>query len=176
MHWKIIKSETKFINPWWTYIVDVFETNKGVQGEYHKIKTRGSSMVVPLLADGRVALIKEYRYITDRSSWEFPCGQRKEKETFEECARAEMQEETGFTAGELINVGEFTPYSGVVDETCRVFLAKNLQSGKPSPEFTEEIEVEPRRIDQIDKMILAGEILDGQTLAAWSLVRPLIIS
>lgn len=171
-HWKILKSEVRSANPWWTYLVDAFQTPQGDEGVYHKIKTRGSSMVVPVLTDGRVVLIKEYRYIPDRYSWEFPCGQRKEHETFEECARAELQEETGYRAGELINVGAFAPYSGVVDEWCRVYLARNPEEGAAQPEFTEEIEVAARRVDEIDRMIESGEIFDGQTLATWSLMRP----
>lgn len=152
-------------------MVNVFKTPKGVEGEYHIIKTRGASMVVPILPDGRIVLIKQYRYLPDRYSWEFPCGQLKENENFEECARAELEEETGYRASEIINIGEFTPYNGVVDEWCRVFLAKQLEEGKAHPEATEEIEVGARRIDEIDCMIHTGEIFDGQTLAAWSLVR-----
>ncbi|HBW74000.1 MAG: hypothetical protein UX20_C0002G0011 [Candidatus Magasanikbacteria bacterium GW2011_GWC2_45_8] len=175
-HWQTIKSEVRASNPWWTYMVNVFKTHKGVEGEYHIVKTRGASMVVPVLPDGRVVIIKQYRYIPDRDSWEFPCGQLKEHENFEECARAELEEETGYRAGELINIGEFLPYNGVVNEWCRLFLAKNLEEGKAHPESTEEIEVSTRRIDEIDRMIHSGEIFDGQTLAAWSLMRPHLFS
>lgn len=169
--WKKISSTVRFQNPWWSYILDTFQLRSGETGEYNYVHTRGSSLVVPVLPDGRLVMIKQYRYLLDRLSVEFPGGGVQEGETFSQTAASELLEETGIVAEELINIGQFCPFVGVTDEWCRVFLARGLIKAEAQPESTEDIEVIMRRPDEIEAMIQRNEIWDGQTLAAWALVR-----
>ncbi len=170
-HWKKLTEKTLHKNPWWTYKVDTFNIRAGQTGEYHYVHTPGASLVIPILDDGKILLVRQYRYLCDRESLEFPCGGVKEGSTYENTAREELAEETGFTASSFEAVGEFNPYNGVTDEICRVFFARQLSKVESSPDTTEEFEQHRLSTHELQLKIDAGEVWDGMTLAAWSLAR-----
>ena len=103
--WKKIRQVFEKKNPWWTYRHDEVELPSGKSGEYHFVHVNGSSMVIPFLADGRMILVNQYRYLRDRESLEFPCGSVKDNSTFDETAAHELAEETGYRASDLKCVG-----------------------------------------------------------------------
>jgi ADP-ribose pyrophosphatase len=167
--WKKLSESIVFRNPWWTYKRDAFELPSGKPGEYHYVHTNGSSMVVPILEDGSVLLVNQYRYLLDRESVEFPCGSVKDGSTHEETARRELAEETGYSARSLVVAGEFNPYNGVTDEMCRVYVAGELHYVGGTPDETEEFEIVRMTPAEIDARIASGVIWDGMTIAAWSI-------
>ncbi len=169
--WKRLNSKIVHKNPWWTYKLDEFEIPGGVRGEYHHVFTRGSSMIIPRLDDGRILLVKQYRYLCDRESIEFPCGSVKSGSDYLQTAHAELQEESGFCAGKMAQIGEFNPFNGVTGEICRVFLASGLEKAISTPDATEEFELLRCTPAEIDILIRDGIIWDGMTLAAWLLAR-----
>ncbi|MGA9407786.1 MAG: NUDIX hydrolase [Bacteroidota bacterium] len=169
--WKTLTSKIVQTNPWWTYKLDSFQIPDGVKGEYHYVHTEGSSMIVPVMDDGKIILVNQYRYLRDRESIEFPCGGMKPGHTYDEMARLELEEETGYIAQSWDNVGEFNPFNGATDEMCNVFIARNLSFVKAKPEATEEFEILRATTEEIEVMIADRKIWDGMTLAAWMLVR-----
>jgi ADP-ribose pyrophosphatase len=169
--WKKVRQVLEVKNPWWSYRKDEVILPSGKTGEYHLAHTNGSSMVVPLLDDGRIILVNQYRYTGNRESLEFPCGSVKDGSTYDETAWHELSEETGFTANELAFLSAFNPYNGVTDEICRVYLARGLTPVPSHHDETEEFEIVFLPPDEIDEKIRSGEIWDGMTLAAWMLVR-----
>lgn len=72
--WKTLTRETLLENPWWKYNKDLFEIEDGTQGEYHYVDSPGSVMVVPVLDDGRLLMVRQYRYLNGRESVEFPAA------------------------------------------------------------------------------------------------------
>lgn len=169
--WIKITESILIRNPWWTYKRDAFEMPSGRGGEYHYVHTNGSSMVVPVLGDGRLVLVNQYRYLAGKESVEFPCGSVKDGSTHDETAHLELQEETGFSAKGLIRVGEFNPYNGVTNEMCRVYVARDLVYVGGTPDETEEFEIVRLAPAEIDERIRAGAIWDGMTIAAWSIAN-----
>lgn len=169
--WKKLSESILFKNAWWTYKRDEFELPTGKSGEYHYVHTNGSSMVVPVLDDGRILMVKQYRYLCSRESIEFPCGSVKDGSDHERTARQELSEETGYSPGVLSFVGEFNPYNGVTDEICRVFLARGLQHVGANPDETEEFELLPLKPSEIDRLIAKETIWDGMSIAGWMLAR-----
>src|SRR5512136_3042279 len=103
--YKPISKAIVFKNPWWKYCLDQVEYPSGKSGEYHYVLTNGSAMIVPVDTEGRILLVRQYRYTGNRDSIEFPCGGLKTGATFEDTAMNEMAEETGFLPGELISAG-----------------------------------------------------------------------
>lgn len=175
--WKKIKTEIVHQNPFWIYRHSTFEIPKAKElGEYYFVETTGSVMVVPIFSDGRIGMIKTYRCLMDKQSIEFPGGGVSEGQSFDQAARAELQEEVGLVASELINIAEFYPWSGVSTEICRVFLARGLSRVEAEKNPQETIELLPRRFDEIEDMIRRNEIWDGQTLAVWALIRRYLIT
>ncbi len=169
--WKTLASKTMSTNPWWTYKVDSFEIPDGVTGDYHYVETFGSSMIVPVTKEGNLILVKQYRYLCDRESIEFPCGGLKAGKSYEDMARIELAEETGFESDDIERAGEFNPYNGVTNEICVVYVAQNLRASLSKPDATEEFEVLQCTPSELDTMIRTNEIWDGMTLAGWALVK-----
>jgi ADP-ribose pyrophosphatase len=132
-------------------------------------------MIVPVLSDGRIVLVNQYRYLNDRESLEFPCGGVKDGSTYGDTARHELEEEAGLIAKDWQEVGEFNPYNGVTNEICRVFLAKNLAAVPVKPDETEEFETITLTPNEVDAQIASGVIWDGMTIASWMIVRPRLL-
>ena len=169
--WKKLSTITKFVNSWWSYKVDKYLLPNGVEGEYHYAFTYGSVFIVPVNDEGKIILVRQFRYLNDRFSLEFPGGGVKKENNYEAEAEKELVEETGFN-GELEYAGEFNPYHGITNEICKVYIARNLrESGQFTKDESEEFEVLAFSPAQIDEMINSNEIYDGMTLASWALVK-----
>jgi len=166
-----ISTKVVFQNPWWRYCLDQVELPSGKAGEYHFVLTYGSSMVVPLDADGKLILVRQYRYTGKQESIEFPCGGLKAGASHEQTARNELIEETGFQPGELTEAGGFNPCNGLLDEICKVFIARTLTYVGERPDETESFELLRLSVEEFENCIRMGTIWDGMTLAAWALVK-----
>ena len=172
--WRKVRQEFELKNPWWSYRKDITLLPSGKEGEYHFVHVRGSSMIIPIMDDGKMVLVNQYRYLCDRESLEFPCGSVQESSTYEETAAHELAEETGFTAEELLRVAEFNPYNGVTDEICRVYTARKLSPAHAQHDETEEFEQVHFTTEEFEQSVRQGKIWDGMTLAAWSLIRHIL--
>jgi ADP-ribose pyrophosphatase len=170
--YRTIQRTVIFQNPWWKYCRDQVELPSGRLGEFHYVLTRGSSMVVPVDKLGRVFLVKQYRYTGKRDSIEFPCGGLKEGMTHEQAAKDEMIEETGFSPGRLACAGSFNPCNGLLDEICRVYIARDLQYVGARPDETESFELVRLTEAEVNGFIRNGIIWDGMTIAAWAIAGP----
>ena len=169
--WKKLSESLVFKNPWWTYKKDSFELPSGKFGEYHYVHTNGSSMILPIMDDGMILLVNQYRYLLHRESLEFPCGSVKDGFNHDETAKHELVEETGYSAEILTSVGEFNPYNGVTSEMCRVYIARGLHYVGGTPDETEEFEIIRTAPAEVDARIGTGLIWDGMTIAAWAIAK-----
>ena len=169
--WKTLTRSTRFKNPWWSYGHDAVLLPNGKEGEYHYVHSLGSACVIPVLDNGEILLVNQYRYLGDRESLEFPCGAVKEGSSHDATAWHELAEETGYSAMTLLAVGAFNPYNGVTDEICQVYLARDLRHVGASPDETEQFELLHFPAPEVDRKIREGVIWDGMSIAAWHLAR-----
>ncbi len=167
--WIKLRQINNISNNWWTYLVDEVQLPSGKYGEYHYVHTNGSSLIIPVLDDGKILMVKQYRYLAGKESLEFPCGSIDDGATIEEMAAQELAEEAGVQAGEFTFAGTFNPYNGVTDEMCNVFIARKLTPVDIPPDDTEEFERIILSREEIEFKIKSNEIWDGMTLAAWIL-------
>lgn len=168
---KKISSEIKYTNPWWSYKVDRYAYPSGKEGEYHYVHTAGSVYIIPVLVNGRILLVNQYRYLNDMLSLEFPGGGIKDGEDADEVAHKELIEETGYD-GELENIGFFNPFGGVTNELCYVFIARNLKSSNDRvKDESEEFELVELNYEEIEEKIRSNEIFSGMTMASWALAK-----
>ena len=170
-HLKKISEEILHENPWWKYKHDQYEKPNGDQGDYFYGETPGFVMVVPVLADGRLVLISQYRYLEGKEAVGFPGGGIKTGQSPIEAAKAELMEETGCLASDFIKIGVFQPSPGLARDLSHVFLAEVETLGEQKLDDSEQIDILLRRPDEVDQMVIKNEIWDGQTLAAWALVH-----
>jgi len=173
--YRTISKSSLFKNSWWTYCCDQIELPSGKSWEYHYILTNGSSMVVAVDDEARLLLVRQYRYTGNRDSLEFPCGGVKDGSSHDQTAQKELVEETGFVPGQIEPAGEFNPCNGLVDEICRVYIARNLRYVGARPDETESFELVRLTIEEMDELIRNGTIWDGMTLAAWAIAKPKLL-
>lgn len=166
---KNIDSKVLISNPYWDYCIDKYRLPDDTISEYHYVDSRGSTFIIPLFDRNHFIMTKQYRYLNKRFSIEFPGGGTKKNLNPIENAICELREETGFSAKEMVKLGEFNPFNGVTNEICTVFLAKNLELVGAQPDQSEQFEIISMSIEQIQNKIIVGEIWDGMTLAAWTL-------
>jgi ADP-ribose pyrophosphatase len=168
---KKLESKILFENPWWTYCTDKYILPNEDIGEYHYVHTDGSAFIIPVMDDGKILLVNQYRYLNDRFSIEFPGGGIKAGQNPDEISRKELIEETGFD-GKFEKAGIFNPYNGITDEICHVYIARNLiRSDEFSKDDSEEFEICFFSVNEVDEKIKSNEIYDGMTMAAWALAR-----
>src|SRR5579883_3232148 len=102
-------SELVLENPYWQYRRDRYIRPDGAEGIYEYIRTPGSAMIVPLTSEGKLVLVRQYRYLNSRESLEFAGGGIKNGQTAVEAARAELAEETGYACERIEEIGSFNP-------------------------------------------------------------------
>jgi ADP-ribose diphosphatase len=128
------------------------------------IHHRGSAVIVPVLEDGQVVLVRQFRLAAGSSLWELPAGSLERGETALAGARRELAEETGYRSSSWRKLIEFFPSPGILDERMTLFLARKIHPGQASPESDERIVVRAFGTKQWQTMIRSGKIRDGKTL------------
>jgi ADP-ribose pyrophosphatase len=138
----------------------------GVAGTREVVRQRGSVAALPVHEDGRVVLVRQYRYAVDSLVWELPAGRRDPGETPAEGARRELEEEVGLRAGALEPLLVFWTTPGFCDEVMNLFRATALEAVPARPEADEKIESRTFTLDEAMRMVQRGEIREGKTLVA----------
>jgi ADP-ribose pyrophosphatase len=137
------------------------------------IEHPGSVGVLPLLTENKVLLIRQYRHAARQTIWEVPAGTMEPGETPKECARRELEEETGYGARSLTRLFDCYLSPGYSAELMHMFLAKGLKSTERRLDEDEIISVEPVPSERAFRMIRSGQIRDAKTIAVLSYLRML---
>ncbi len=125
----------------------------------------GAVAIVPILDDGRVVLVRQYRYAVGKELLEIPAGTLEEGEAPDTCARRELKEETGYNAGSVVKMISFYTAPGYSSEVIHIYVATLLRKGEQRAEEDERISVEAYGIDELLRMIEENAIEDGKTVA-----------
>ena len=125
----------------------------------------GSVVVLPVLPDGRIVLIRQYRHSVEQYLWELVAGRRDGDESFVAGAHRELQEETGYRAGKMKLLVDLFPSPGFLRENMAIFLATGLEKGEASPEPDERITQKVVTLREAERWIRSGKIRDGKTVA-----------
>jgi ADP-ribose pyrophosphatase len=133
------------------------------------IHYNGAVVILPVLPDGSIVLIRNYRFAVDETLYELPAGMLDGDEPPEVGAARELTEETGYSAGRLEKLGRFFTGPGTCDERMHAFLATELAPGRQDLEVYEQIEVEVRPGREVREMVADGRIHDAKTIAALAL-------
>ena len=129
----------------------------------------GAVTILPVTDDGRVVLIRNYRYPTGGELLELPAGTLEPDEPPERCALRELEEETGYRAGRLEPLCEFYTTPGICTERMWVYVATGLTKTRQNLQGHEEISVDVIDGDEVRRMLRDGQIEDGKTVAALGL-------
>lgn len=125
----------------------------------------GAVVTLPLLTDGRIVMIRNFRYCVDQELWELPAGTIEPNEPPIETACRELEEETGYRAGTMTPLMEFFTSPGICTELMRAFVATELTYVGQDLQGGERIEVERITVDEARRRLLDAEFRDGKTIA-----------
>lgn len=145
---------------------DKIQTSSGHQSVREFIHHPGASLVVPVLPNGNLLAIRQFRYPLQRIFIEFPAGKMDPGETPEQTAIRELEEEVSHTSKNLKKLTEIHPAIGYADEVIHLFTANNLIKIKASKDVDESIESIEISVDKLKKMIWNHEITDVKTQIA----------
>ncbi len=126
----------------------------------------GSVVLLPVLGDGSVLMIRQYRHAVGGFLWELVAGRVEPGETALRAARRELEEETGYTARRFRELMDVFPTPGFVSENMVVFLAEGLTAGRARPEDDEKIVLKRFSLERLERMMRTGALRDAKSIAA----------
>jgi ADP-ribose pyrophosphatase len=155
-------------------VVESVTLPRGEQLEAELIRHPGSVVLIPVTADDRIILVRQYRPALARWVWELPAGSLKHGEEPEAAARRECHEEVGLVPERLDRLGSFFPTPGYCDEVMHFFKITGLRppTAHEVAHPDDDEDIEPRSFSQaeIKEMIAAGEIIDLKTVGGLALL------
>jgi len=143
----------------------VCTTPDGARVERDVVVHPGAVVILPVLADGRVVMIRNYRFSIEKRLLELPAGTREPGESPIETAGRELEEETGYRAARIEPLIEFYTSPGVMTERMFAFTATELSEVGQRLTDTERIDVEVLDPARVRERLLSGAIEDGKTIA-----------
>ena len=144
--------------------VDAIRQESGELATREVVLHPGGVAAVPILDDGRIVLIRQFRYPLGKYIWEIPAGKLDSGQTPRDTIARELEEEIGYTAGILTEMLFFYASPGFCDEIIHLFAARKLVPCNRRLEAGEYITPEARTFDECLRMISDGEIMDGKSI------------
>jgi ADP-ribose pyrophosphatase len=146
------------------------------EGEWECVRHPGGALAVPVTADGKLILLRQYRFATRGRILEFPAGTVEPNEDPADTIRREIEEETGFRANTWKKLGEFFLAPGYSDEIIYSFLASDLEplDNPPEQDIDEDIELVLLTPDELEQTIHAGDPIDAKSVTSFFLAKPFL--
>ena len=162
---RVLSSITIYEGPIFGIRRDKVIEPSGVRATREVITHPGSVVVLPVLADGRILLIQQYRHATRQYLWELVAGRMDPGETPKAAAARELIEETGYRAKRFRIFLDIFPTPGFLEERMFILLAEGLTAGKAEPEEDEKIISRSHDRKQLEEMIRGGKLRDAKSIA-----------
>jgi ADP-ribose pyrophosphatase len=168
---EVLSTRTVYTGRIFDVTVDRVRLPHGREADLEIVRHEGSIVLIPIAADGRILLVRQYRHAVGRFLWELPAGSLETNEDVAAAAARECQEELGLVADHLERLHTFFPTPGFCTEAMTYFKAAGLRTpGAGDPvahqDDDESIEVGSFSTAEVRQMIEAGEIVDLKTVAA----------
>jgi len=167
MNFKVTKSEKIFSGIVFDVKVDTIKYDSGNDGRREVIHHNGGAVILPIANDGKIILVKQFRYPLQEVMLEAPAGKLEIGEDPLFCATRELTEETGYTAKKITSLGKISTTPGFCDEILYLYLAQDLTAGEHNREEGElDMELFEYTLDEVDELIKSGKLIDSKTIAA----------
>lgn len=150
------------------YYQDTVQVPNGNIVKWDFIGHKGAAAVVPVLPDGRILMVKQFRNALDRYTLEIPAGGLNgADEPHYDAAMRELKEETGYSANEMELLITINTTVAFCNELISVFVAF-IEDSRGEQELDEDefINVSAYKLSELEEMIYSGKITDSKTIAA----------
>ncbi|VAX26949.1 ADP-ribose pyrophosphatase [hydrothermal vent metagenome] len=166
MNYKVIKKEKIFEGVVFDIQVDRIIYDSGNESVREVVVHNGGAVILPVTNEGKLILVKQFRYPFQKFLIEAPAGKLEKGEDPYQCASRELTEETGYTSAKITKLGEIYTTPGFCDEILHLYLAEDLTAGEHNREEGEYgMEMFEYSISEVDEMIRNGKIVDAKTIA-----------
>lgn len=160
----VLSEETKYTGKVFTVSERMVMLPNGRQARRELVHHFGAAAVVPVDAEGRVTMVRQYRVAHDRIMLEIPAGKLDSAgEDTLACAHRELEEETGLIAGSMKWLTRMTPTPGYDTEFVDIYLATELTQGRAMPDEDEFLTVERIPLREAADRVMRGELSDAKT-------------
>lgn len=161
------RSERIYASPWCGLRRDWLVLDDGRLQEHHVFEIGPAVVVVPVLEDGSIVFLWQFRHSTQRSHWEVPAGRIKQGETAAQAAGRELLEETGCIAARIERIAGFHPTAGISPHYAHALVATGCRFDRaPQPEPAERLSVHAFGSREVRARLVRGEFEDGFTALA----------
>ncbi len=149
------------------YYKDTMELPNGNVVKWDHIEHKGAAAVIPVLDNGNIVMVKQFRNAIERSIWEIPAGGLDGKEEPSKIAAIrELKEETGYESEQVEFLITIHTTVAFCSEKIDIYVAHDLQRGEQKLDENEFVEVKEFSLSELCEMIYAGEITDSKTISA----------
>ena len=170
MYEKTIKRKLVYAGKIINLCIDNVLMSNGREALREIVEHPGAAAVVPVLPDGKVILVKQYRKPVEEVLLEIPAGKLEKGESAKDCAVRELEEETGFRTGKIRRILEFFPSPGFSSENIHLCEAGDLKKSRNNLQDDELIKVVSLTVPEIVQLIHKGKIRDAKTIIGILLV------
>ncbi|MFV0503353.1 MAG: NUDIX hydrolase [Lachnospirales bacterium] len=144
---------------------DTISLPNGKSAIRETLKHIGATASVVLTNENKLILVKQYRHAYGDLSWELPAGLLDPNEIPVDCAKREVEEETGYKCNSIEFMFKIYPTMGYSTEVIHVYLAKDLVKTSQNLDPDEFVETAEFTLEETEEMIKKGDIVDGKTIA-----------
>lgn len=146
---------------------DHMQFENGNTSEWDFIHHDGAAAVVPIMEDGRILMVTQYRNALERDTLEIPAGKLDDpNESGLVCASRELEEETGYRSENLEWILTLRTTVAFCDERIEVYVAKDLIPSRQNLDEDEYVDVKAYTLEELKEKIFDGTIQDSKTVAA----------
>lgn len=146
---------------------DHMQFENGNTAKWDFIHHDGAAAVVPIMEDGRILMVTQYRNALERDTLEIPAGKLDDpNESGLVCASRELEEETGYRSENLEWILTLRTTVAFCDERIEVYVAKDLIPSRQNLDEDEYVDVKAYTLEELKEKIFDGTIQDSKTVAA----------
>lgn len=173
---QILKQRLFYQGRKFSFDVNRLRLPNGAEGDWECIRHPGGALAVPITAEGKLVLVRQYRFAVQGRILEFPAGTVELHEDPAETVKREIEEETGYRAHQWQKLGQFFLAPGYSDEVIYVFLARDLEKLDTPQNLDEDEDIETVLMtpQELEAAIVNGEPVDAKSISSLVLVRPFL--
>jgi ADP-ribose pyrophosphatase len=163
--WETLAQSTAYTCEGFDIVNESVRFPDGTDAEFDYLAEGESVVVLPFTTDGDVVVIEEWRQAVKRVNRGLPAGSMEGEEDPERAVRRELEEETGYLAGDVSHLTTVEPTNGFADAVFHYYVATDCEpSGEQQLDYNESIRVDTTTFDDLLAAARADDLRDGRTM------------